>query len=165
MVALQASLFSFQALIKVALMENVFRAVLFPVSVGAVSEPGTGGAGKREVMPPPCWTCHLLAPNEAVSCGPWDVRSIYQYFSSLFKEPAKSQGLCVPCHVPTRRNPQSAQLSEVLWFSHGTWGQERKTPASGDAGWGRSEPFTSHAHRELTQKLTGFKGLTSVRVV
>lgn len=53
MVALQASLISFQTLIKVALMENVFRAVLFPVASGAVSEPGTGGTGRREVMPLP----------------------------------------------------------------------------------------------------------------
>lgn len=133
MVALQASLISFQALIKVALMENVFRAVLFPVAAGAVSEPGTGGTGTREVMPLPvldvtCW--HWT--------GPFNVgHETYGVFTSVFCLSSKSLPNVRACMCratyPHTEIPQSVELSEVLWFSHGTWGQERKTPISGNS--------------------------------
>lgn len=49
MVALQVSFLSFQALIKVALMENIFREVLSLVSVGAVLEYGNRRHRKKKI--------------------------------------------------------------------------------------------------------------------
>lgn len=50
MVALQVSFLSFQALIKVALMENIFRGeVLSLVSVGAVLEYGNRRHRKKKI--------------------------------------------------------------------------------------------------------------------
>lgn len=142
-----------------------FQSSFVPVAAGAVSEPGTGGTGRREVMPLPvlditCW--HWT--------GPFNVgHETYGVFISIFSLSSKSLPnvrACMCCATyPHTEIPQSVELSEVHWFSHGTWGQERKTPISGNSGGGRSEPFTSHAHCELTQNITGFKGLTSVRVV